>query len=170
VITLAAIMRPRVYIASFFADKDRVRERSKELIDAGMQVTARWYDEKADKNSTLRDFSHEYFRETGVFDVEDVIDANVLILTVPTPEQCMKLTVEQLSRGGRHFESGLQYGLMMSEWLEHSEIRSSRRRLILLGPRENVFHFLDGIGIAKKFPKIEQYDTWEEVVKVLKGE
>ena len=160
---------PKVYIASFFADKDRVRERAHELIAAGMIVTARWYDEKAKPNATLKDFSDEYFRETAVFDIEDIIAANTVVLTVPTPEQCMGLTSGQLSRGGRHFEAGFQYGLMMAQWLS-SDFRYTNRRLILLGPKENVFHYLDGQSVTIKYPMIQQYETWDEVVADLKGE
>ena len=37
------------------------------------------------------------------------------------------------------------------------------RQLVLLGRRENVFHFLDGQDEAKAYPAIVQLDTWEEM-------
>jgi hypothetical protein len=161
--------KKRVYIASFFADKDRVKSRAKELTEAGVVVTSRWFNEDAPHNATLKDCPDEYLRETAVIDIDDILAANTVVLTVPTPEQMVNLTPGQLARGGRVFESGFQYGLMIAQWLS-SEFRTTNRELILLGPRENVFHFLDGTSISKRYPAIRRFDTWEEVVSYLKGE
>lgn len=149
----------KVYIASFFADKDRVGKRSAELAALGITATNRWCTETAPHNCTITDYPDEYFRETAVIDLEDILAADVLILTVPTDRQCMDLTPHQMSRGGRHFETGLFYGLML---------RDKHREMIILGARENVFHFLDGQSVTKSFPRIQHMETWEEVVSYLK--
>jgi hypothetical protein len=145
----------RVYIASFFADKDRVVERGKELKALGIECTSRWALEKAPHNCTITDKPAQYMRETAVFDIEDILIADTVVLTVPTPEQLMALTPHQMSRGGRTFESGFMYGLMFAA--------SKPRELIIMGPKENVFHFLDGTEEAKNFPPIINLQTWEEV-------
>jgi hypothetical protein len=44
-------------------------------------------------------------------------------------------------RGGRHVEFGLAIGL--------------KKRLIVIGPRENIFHCL---------PQVELFDSWEDFV------
>ena len=44
------------------------------------------------------------------------------------------------------------------------------RELILLGPRENVFHYLDGEDDAVDFPTIRRFDTWAEVKTYLSSE
>ena len=104
----------KVYIASNFADKDRVKARGEELAALGIECTSRWALESAPHNCTITDKPAQYMRETAVYDIEDILASDVVVLTVPTPEQLMNLTPHQMSRGGRTFESGLQYGLMLS--------------------------------------------------------
>ncbi len=158
-----------VYIASFFADKDRVKARAAELRGIGCTVTARWFDEKVPHNVLLKDLPDEYHRETAVADIEDILAAEVVILTIPTPDQAYDLTPGQMIRGGRHFESGFQFGLAIAQTFGN-ESNDFPRELIILGKRENVFHYLDGTGVAHRYPAIRVIETWEEVVKYLKGE
>src|SRR5271166_1823458 len=101
----------KVYIASFFADKDRVAARARELNHLGIECTMRWPYENAPHNATIKDFPDEYFRETAVFDIQDIVAADKLILTVPTDTQMADQPLRSMARGGRHFESGLMYGL-----------------------------------------------------------
>ena len=150
----------RVYIASNFADKDRVKARGEELAAIGIECTSRWARETAPHNCKITDKPAQYMRETAVFDIEDILASDVVVLTVPTPEQLMNLTPHQMSRGGRTFESGLQYGLMLGAY-------STRRLLIVMGPKENVFHFLDGTDEAKNYPAVLNLQTWEEVKSYL---
>jgi len=164
----------KVYIASVFADKDRVKARCEELHAVGIETTVRWAYETVPHNCKITDKPDQYMRETAVVDLDDIIAADVLVLTVPTASECMNLTPHQLSRGGRHFESALFYGLMYSEqqWRRSFEREGCRfltlgRELIILGARENVFHFLDGIEEAANYPAIRRFDTWEEVKQYL---
>ena len=147
-----------VYIASFFADKDRVAARARELNSLGIECTMRWPSESAPHTATIKDYPEEYFRETAVLDIEDILAADVLVLTVPSDVQMTDMPIRSLARGGRHFESGFMYGLIAS---------GQKRELILLGPRENVFHFLDGESCTSKYPAIKQFDTWAQVVQYL---
>jgi len=151
----------KVYIASNFADKDRVKARGEELAAIGIECTSRWALETAPHNCKITDVTSDYIRETAVYDIEDILASDVVVLTVPTPEQLMNLTPHQMSRGGRTFESGLQYGLMLSGG------HSTRRMLIVMGPKENVFHFLDGTDEAKYYPVVLNLQTWEEVKSYL---
>jgi hypothetical protein len=164
----------KVYIASNFADKDRVKARGKELAALGMKCTSRWSEEKVPHNALTSEVPHKYHQETAVADVDDILDAHVVVLTVPTPEQLVKMPIEAASRGGRTFEAGLQFGLMLSMYLGWCSMRAHLskkhyhwRRLIIMGPAENVFYHLDGKGTAKRYPAIVQLDTWEEVKKYL---
>lgn len=150
----------KVYIASNFADKDRVKERGEELKALGIECTSRWASESAPHNCKITDKPAQYMRETAVFDIEDILQSDVVVLTVPTPEQLMNLTPHQMSRGGRTFESGLQYGLMLAAF-------ANRRMLIVMGPKENAFHFLDGADEAKHYPAVINLQTWEEVKEYL---
>jgi len=169
----------RVYIASNFADKDRVKERSEELKALGIECTSRWASESAPHNCKITDKPAPYMRETAVLDVEDILASDVVVLTVPTSEQLMNLTPHQMSRGGRTFESGIQYGLMLAaqfigyglrrdtERVSNVAFVSSPRQLIVMGTKENVFHFLDGTEEAASYPSVVNLQTWEEVKSYL---
>lgn len=65
-------------------------------------------------------------------DLDDVRSASVCIAFTESPGQAQ-------GRGGRHTELGIALAMGL--------------RVILIGPREHVFHCL---------PDIEQFDTWEE--------
>lgn len=155
----------KVYIASVFADKDRVKARCEELNALGIGTTSRWAAETAPHNCKITDKPQQYMRETAVFDIEDIIAADVLVLTSPTDAEMVNLSAHQLGRGGRHFESGVVYGMMLAA--EKLYGMRAGRQLVLMGRRENVFHFLDGTEEAKLYPAVIQLDTWEAVKEYL---
>ena len=149
----------KVYIASMFSDKDRVKQRAECLAALGIVCTSRWAWEAVPHNVAMKDCKDEYLRETAAIDLDDILSADKLILTVPEPSLLVDATVAASSRGGRHFESGFFYGLMLST--------RTKRELIILGKPENVFHMLDGIGAASRYPTIKHFGTWDDVVKYL---
>lgn len=157
----------KVYIASMFSDKDRVLARGNELAELGIESTSRWARETVPHNVTLKDCTEDYLRETAVADVEDILRADKLVLTVPEPKLLIDATVASSSRGGRHFESGFIYGLILAQMMDGGR---PTRELIILGKRENVFHYLDGIGVTSPFPAIRVIETWEAVKAYLKTE
>jgi hypothetical protein len=150
----------RVYIASMFSDKDRVLARGNELAELGIESTSRWASETVPHNVTLKDCTDDYLRETAVADIEDILRADVVVLTVPEPKLLVDATVASSSRGGRHFESGFVYGLIFAQAMDGGR---PTRELIVLGHKENVFHYLDGLGVTSHFPAIQIMETWDEV-------
>jgi hypothetical protein len=44
------------------------------------------------------------------------------------------------------------------------------QELIIMGKPENVFHMLDGIGAASRYPTIKNFPTWGQVKQYLKEE
>lgn len=156
----------KVYIASMFSDKDRVLARGNELADLGIECTSRWAAEAVPHNTTLKDCTEEYLRETAVADVEDILRADAVVLTVPDAEMLVNATMAAASRGGRTFESGLTYGLILARVL-YGQFGAPDRELIILGKKENVFHYLDGVGVTAKYPRITVLPTWEEVKQYL---
>jgi len=154
----------KVYIASMFSDKDRVLARAGELKALGIECTSRWASETVPHNVTLQQCTEEYLRETAVADVEDILRADAVVLTVPENQLLVDATVAASSRGGRHFESGLVYGLALQQWLDGAK---QTRELIILGKRENVFHYLDGLGPTELYPAIKIFATWDEVKNYL---
>lgn len=166
----------KVYIASNFADKDRVKARGEELAAMGIECTSRWALETAPHNCKITDKPAQYMRETAVFDVQDILAADKVVLTVPSLEQLANLTPHQMSRGGRTFESGMMYGLILGAYLTiggnrfqefAKETRGCTSELIVMGDKENVFHFLDGTETAADLPVVVVLPTWEAVKSYL---
>lgn len=154
----------KVYIASMFADKDRVLQRGKDLAEVGIECTSRWASETIPHNVTMQDCSADYMRETAVYDLQDILKADVVVLTVPEPQLLVDSTVSTSSRGGRHFESGFVYGLAVAQMMDGGK---PTRELIVLGRKENVFHCLDGLGATAAYPAIKVFGTWNEVKRYL---
>ena len=157
----------RVYIASMFADKDRVKQRAKDLAVLGIACTSRWAEEKVPHNVKMSDCKDDYLRETATVDLDDILVSDKVILTVPEPELLVEATIAAASRGGRHFESGFVYGLIMAQVLDGGR---PTQELIIMGKPENVFHMLDGIGAASRYPTIKNFPTWGQVKQYLKEE
>jgi hypothetical protein len=155
----------KVYIASMFSDKDRVLARGKELAELGIQCTSRWATEAVPPNTTLKDCTEGYLRETAVADLEDITSADKVVFIVPEPQLLVDATVASSSRGGRHFESGFVYGLILAQVRDGGR---PTRELIILGKRENVFHYLDGRDLACHYPAIRVIETWDEVKRYLR--
>jgi hypothetical protein len=154
----------RVYIASMFSDKDRVLQRGKELAALGIHCTSRWSYESVPHTATIQSLPKEYHEETAVADIEDLISSDKVVLVVPEAQLLVDAPVASCSRGGRHFESGLFYGLILAQMMDGGR---PTRELIILGKRENVFHYLTGEGVTAKFPAIRILETWEEVKSYL---
>jgi hypothetical protein len=149
----------KVYLADFFSHKDRVGKYAAELEALGITVTARWFNEMVPHSVTMKDLPDEYHRETAVTDIMDIMNADVLVLFTGTDADYASIPPASGARGGRHFESGFMYGLMTNPY--------SRRKLIICGKKENIFHHLDCQGIATGMPCIKQIPTWEEVKQEL---
>ena len=150
----------RVYIASMFSDKARVLARGNELAELGIEITSRWASETVPHNVTIKDLPTAYHEETAVADIQDILKADKMVLTVPEAQLLVDAPVASSSRGGRHFESGLFYGLILSQMMDGGK---PTRELIVMGKQENVFHYLTGEGITVKLPAIRILKTWEEV-------
>ena len=134
----------RIYIASRYSRHPEMQEHARVLEDAGHQITSRWI----------------YGNETGAEeeravvaaeDLEDLTKADmVMSFTEPLPENMTaeerKLAKRTPSKGGRHVEFGL--GLALN------------KLLVIIGPRENVFHWLP---TADVYPDLQSWlDTMEE--------
>lgn len=140
-------MRLRVYLAAQFPKKILLGKLSEDLQSEGIHVTSRWLTEKAAPDSTLDQSSPEYLRKHAMIDINDIHDADVVVLFTEDP-------LVGIPRGGRHFEAGYAFAMQMVFGIDDMQ-------LITVGPRENIFHYLDGV---LNFP------TWAEAKVWLKEE
>ena len=158
----------KVYLASWFASKDEIKQRAEQLRAAGVEVTSRWLEETVKPTVAIQEVEDPYLRETAQIDIEDVLLANYVVLNVPSANdlKTVDIPVSSWARGGRHFESGFQYATMMFFlWLPESIKKTGPRGMVLVGHRENVFHYLDGVNKQLKalgfsLPMIPLFETW----------
>lgn len=125
----------KIYLASMYSQRDQTREHAKTLRAAGHTVTSTWLRERAPLKCKTADFHDRWLRDRAVVDLEDIDRADAILLfsvdgTKPTV------------RGGRHVEFG--YAM------------ATNKRLFVVGPRENIFHFL---------PIVKHYDTVEAFIQ-----
>ena len=119
-----------------FSTIEDMRKRKNELEAIhGLEVTSRWLKEAASFNASIHDFTPANHMACAIDDVEDILNADVVVLFTIDGDTPTK-------RGGRHFESGFAYG--------------RGRKLIVCGPRENIFHYLPDVTVCPTFEEVKQ--------------
>lgn len=116
-----------------------MQQKAKDLCNIGIAVTSRWLNEKLDSKADLTDVTDASNRYHAGIDIEDIDACEYFVIHTVSP-------LIPVKRGGRHWETGYAY--------------AKGKRIILVGPRENVFHYLPGI---------KQFDVWDDVVRYLNG-
>lgn len=158
----------KVYLASWFNSKDLIQLRAQELRSEGIEVTARWLEEKIASNVQVKDVPEDYLVDTAEIDIQDILAANIVVLNIPSVTDLgdLNMPTSSWSRGGRHFESGFHYATMLFFHFLPNRIRDRGiRQLILVGDKENVFHYLSGLkktyAEGLELPNILQFHTWQ---------
>ncbi len=157
--------RDRVYLAARYSKRELLCGYRAEVEALGATVTSRWlngdhqlndkgqpiYEDgtlmlDADGSVQAPDAARRRF---ATEDADDVIRASVLIAFTEEPRQTR-------SRGGRHVELGMALGLLAArEMVEDTSLHycgPAMKRVIVIGPRENVFTWL---------PEVEWAPSWE---------
>ena len=131
-----------VYFAARYSRREELLQYAQELEKRGVTVTSRWL--KGDHQATDDDLECDlqWSASLAKDDLEDVERANMLIEFSEEPRSVK-------TRGGRHVEMGYALALTKQDpypgWM--------RYRVIVVGPRENVFDTL---------PSVVWYETWED--------
>lgn len=110
----------KVYLAASYSRRqEMVHHAAAVLREAGLEVTSRWIDgsHELDDSATVEDRAR-----LAMEDLEDVVRADVVLSFTDGPQSAGK------GRGGRHVELGIALAL--------------GKRVLLIGPPENVFHYL----------------------------
>ena len=128
----------RYYLAARYSRIDELNKYKQDLEARGNKVTSRWL--KGEHRAEDADLDPVFSADIALKDLLDVYEAGTIINFTEPPRQ------QNTTRGGRHVEFGVGLAL--------------RRHLVIIGPRENVFHYL---------PDVKQYDTWEQFLEVLDG-
>lgn len=107
----------KIYIASFFDTRERLRPYRDQLWKLGNEVVSTWLDETAKPEGMTHD---EFWRKLAMKDVAEVKSADLLIVD----------TIDQTPRGGREVELGVALGAFQ------------QKLVYIVGPVRNVFHEL----------------------------
>ncbi len=118
-----------IYIAAPYPCREEAQRWAKLLTEAGHLVTARWVTNEGEDSKDPND--QAYYAK---IDMEDIESAYSLVLMTG-------YRGDRSWTGGRHWEAGYAY--------------AKERRIIVVGPRESVFHHI---------PSVQQYDTIEEMI------
>lgn len=115
----------RVYIAASYPRKSEAQVLHGYLTNAGFHITSRWIDDSTadgiyDPNLTGKDLELQS-QAAAQMDWDDIEDADMLVV----------ITGDTKTRGGRHSEVGIAL--------------AQGKPVFLLGPREQVFHWHEGI-------------------------
>jgi nucleoside 2-deoxyribosyltransferase len=137
------MMAERIYLAARFSRNDEMRGVRDVLTAIGYEITSRWIDlhggeQKESAAAAVLNSDPASVAHFGEHDIEDLRAADVVVsFTSP----------DNVGKGGRHIEFG--YGLALG------------KRMVVVGPRENIFHTL---------PQVEHYPDWPRLVMALAGE
>lgn len=120
----------KVYLSARYGRMHELAAYAAQLAALGITCTSTWLTGSTFENST----------ENALTDVHDIYDADAFVTFSEEPVEFSDKSFA--SRGGRHVEFGVAYetGIPM----------------LVVGPRENVFHLLDGV---------EQFDAWEAALE-----
>lgn len=126
-----------IYLAARFDRQDELRGYRHQLEQRGHIVTSRWLDE--DKVVPTDDMDRHFtLRQMAMMDVEDLMNAEWLISFTEEP------TFLHV-RGSRHVEFGMAWKAGLT--------------CFVVGPRENIFHHLDGVNV---------HPDWESFLRSLR--
>lgn len=121
----------RVYLAARYSRREELAAYADELRALDIEVTSRWLT-GAHNAPSEDDNKNAIWQQYAIDDVEDVLAADTVVSFTETP-------LTPTLRGGRHVEYGIA--------------AHAGKRLVLVGERENIFHWLPGV---------ECYPTWQD--------
>lgn len=129
----------KIYLAARYSRRDELNRYATELASYGHEITSRWLagNHQIDDQGLSVEAKAEERTRFAQEDYDDLCAADCCIAFTEPPRSTN-------SRGGRHVEFGI--ALARSQWV------------IVVGPRENVFHCL---------PHVEVFATWEDAIPVL---
>jgi len=111
----------RIYLAARYSRNSEMREVAAYIRARGDEVTSRWINGSHEIGDHPSDEARRVLAEE---DYEDLVRADAVLCFSEEPRS-------NNSRGGRHVEFGLALAL--------------NKPLFVIGPKENVFHYLPGI-------------------------
>lgn len=119
-----------IYLAARYSRKPEMQDVASTLVDRGYRVTSNWIQENYDPNVVLTEITDEDNRKIALVDLEDILSADAMLFFAEDP-------LIGIPRGGRHVEFGYAMALNLE--------------IYVIGPKENIFHYLEGVKHFETF-------------------
>lgn len=141
----------RIYLAARYSRREELCGYREQLSALGHEVTSHWLN---GEHQAADDDPGEQAYEFAAEDINDILDSDVIVSFTEEPRTA------GASRGGRHVEHGFVLGMNEALRLAQRYLPEEVviRRVIVVGHRENVFHWL---------PEIDFFETWPEALAAL---
>lgn len=114
----------KIYVAASWPRSEEAKALAAQLREAGHIVTSTWFDRKLALTGYEPDLERSDIQAQAEKDLVEVADSSAIVC----------ITGDTLTKGGRHAEFGIAAALGL--------------HLIILGPREQVFHHLPDVYAA----------------------
>lgn len=125
----------KIYVAARYSRKEEMKQVRLDLEKNGFNVTSSWLDEPHGADTQIHELSDSLNTEYAEVDIRDIERADRVLFfseSILTP------------RGGRHVEFG--YALALGLPID------------VVGPKENIFHYADGV---------HHYDDFDDYLQVI---
>lgn len=132
---------PTVYIAAMYSWKHRMRKFVGQLLTRipQIEISSSWLKEAYAPHTTMDMLDDEELANTGMRDYMEILRSDVMIFFSNPPDV-------PTIRGGRHVEFGIAL--------------ASNVLICVVGPKENIFHYID-------LPDIIHFETEEACILFL---
>lgn len=139
----------RIYLAARYSRREELCGYRDQLRALGHVVTSRWlnWNHQISDDEISCPGSVTQNESFTVEDLDDLLEANCVISFTEPPRQ------PSSNRGGRDVELGIAIG--------RRDCYVTTPRIVVVGPRENVFRFL---------PYIEHFESWDAALGCLSKE
>lgn len=142
----------RIYMAARYSRRGELMGYRAEAMAHGHEVVSRWmWGDHELPIGAPKSYGVRFAQE----DAEDLMSADTVISFTEKPGEA-----GGRNRGGRHVEFGLALGLNAGRRDHHRPFAPEPMRLIVVGWRENVFHYL---------PEVEFHRTWASALAALRS-
>lgn len=131
----------KIYLASMYNQKPKMQRYAQQLRGLDIEVTASWLSEPHGPKTQLSDVHPD---QLGVYAHKDLFDVGRSDLLIFFSQKPTKKT----ARGGRHVEFGFAL--------------AKRIPILVVGPRENIFHYLD-------WENLRSVKTWRDAKKIVRA-
>lgn len=127
-----------VYIASRYSRKEEMKSVRLEIERIGLFSTSTWLEEPHAPNTQMSELTPEQHSEYANVDLQDINRCDFMLFFSES---------DLTPRGGRHVEFGYATGM--------------NKHIHVIGPRENIFHYLDNVTVHADLASFISYVTKE---------